>query len=89
MSWSGLPMGAWPTLSPHVTSEVYQRAIHNGRVGVSAQDLEDGLIGGFTTPVLTQYDTNTSIPYTDRQFFEPGLGLGFQDKNHKVLHEFI
>lgn len=66
-------MGTWPTLSPHVTSEVYQSAIHDGRAGVSAQDSEDGLIGGFTTPVLTQHDTNTSMPCADGQLFEPGL----------------
>lgn len=51
----GLPLGAWPTLSPHVTSEVYQSAMHNGRVEVSAQDAENGLIGGFTAPVLTEH----------------------------------
>ena len=73
VSGFGLLMGAWLTLSPHVTSEVYQSAMCNSRVGGSAQDSEDGLIGGFTTPVLTQYDTNTSMPCD--VLFEPGLGL--------------
>lgn len=75
VSGSGLLMGAWPTLSPHITSEVYQSAMHNGRFGGVSPGLRGWLNWGLTAPVLTQYDTNPSIPLADEQLFEPGMGL--------------
>lgn len=67
---------AWPWVpGPPSLHMSLLSGMHSGRVGVSAQDSENGLVGGFTAPVLTKCDTNTTILFAKGHFFEPGLGL--------------